>query len=73
MNDTIKPLWEQATSSVWPRPGKFTAGEYDYHLEEFAKLVILEAADVLNKWKSEPFPYDSEFGANLIKQHFGVK
>jgi hypothetical protein len=37
------------------------------------ELVILEAADVLKSWKHEPFPYDPDFGASLIKEHFGVK
>jgi hypothetical protein len=42
-------------------------------LEEFAELIIKECANELIKWKDEPFPYDPEFGARLIKQHFGVK
>ena len=41
--------------------------------ERFASMVINECADVLIKWKDEPFPYDPEFGARLIKQHFGVE
>ena len=41
-------------------------------IEQFAELIILECANELIKWKDEPFPYDPEFGARLIKQHFGV-
>lgn len=42
-------------------------------LQEFAELIVLECANELIKWKDEPFPYDPEFGARLIKEHFGVK
>ena len=37
------------------------------------ELIVLEAANEILKWKSEPFPYDPEFGARLIKEHFGVR
>jgi hypothetical protein len=39
----------------------------------FAELIVRECANELIKWKDEPFPYDPEFGARLIKQHFGVE
>lgn len=42
-------------------------------LEEFAALIVRECAAELIRWKDEPFPYDPEFGARLIKDHFGVK
>ena len=42
-------------------------------LEKYAELVVQECANELIKWKDEPFPYDPEFGARLIKQHFGVE
>ena len=45
MNERIKELWEEATVSTWPRSGKFTAGEYDYHLEKFAELLIAECKE----------------------------
>ena len=41
--------------------------------ERFAELIVKECANEILKWKSEPFPYDPEFGAKLIKKHFGVK
>jgi hypothetical protein len=41
--------------------------------EKFAQLIAKECAAELIRWKDEPFPYDPEFGARLIKEHFGVK
>ena len=61
MNERIKELWEEATVSTWPRPGKFTAGEYDYHLEKFAELIVKECATLA---------FD---GPNGILEHFGVE
>ena len=49
MNERIKEIWEKATVSTWPRPGKFTAGEYDYHLEKFAELIWQEAIDTVKE------------------------
>lgn len=46
MNERIKQLWEDSTKSCWPKPGKFTAGEYDYNLTEFAELIVKECAKV---------------------------
>lgn len=42
-------------------------------LQEFAELIVKECANELIKWKDEPFPYDPQFGADLIKSLFGVK
>ena len=42
-------------------------------LEKYAELIVQECANELIKWKDEPFPYDPEFGARLIKQHFEFK
>ena len=74
MNERIKEMWEEATVSMWPRPGKFTAGEYDYHLEKFAELIVRECVKFLdensgydecnNSW--HPQPED-------LLQHFGVE
>jgi hypothetical protein len=41
--------------------------------EKFAESIVRECAAELIRWKDEPFPYDPEFGASLIKEHFGVK
>ena len=43
-----------------------------YH-EKFAELIVRECAEVLLKWKGEPFPFDEDLAANLIKEHFGVE
>ena len=42
-------------------------------LQEFAELIVGECADVLLKWKGEPFPFDEDLAASLIKEHFGVE
>ena len=48
--------------------------EYNHNaIEKFAELIVKECANELIKWKDEPFPYDPEFGARLIKTHFGIK
>ena len=49
MNERIKEIWEEATVSVWPRPGKFTAGEYDYHLVKFAELIRADEREACAK------------------------
>jgi hypothetical protein len=43
------------------------------NIELLAELIVKECAGELIKWKDEPFPYDPEFGARLIKEHFGVE
>ncbi len=68
MNEKVKQLWEKATESGWPRPGKFTAGEYDYNLTEFTKLIMQECAEACS---------DSRCGREssaeeLIIKHFGI-
>ena len=77
MNERIKELWEEATVSTWPRPGKFTAGEYDYHLEKFAELIIDHATecvrDVLREEDSDLSYTAATQVQNKIKQFFGVK
>lgn len=69
MNDRIKQLWDTAaklgSDPSWEGQTKF--------MEKFAELIVKECAAELIRWKDEPFPYDPEFGARLIKEHFGVK
>lgn len=64
MNTLIKQFAEQAGFDVY--------GWNEREFEKFAELIVRECANELVKWKHEPFPYDPEFGAQLIKQHFGV-
>ncbi len=40
---------------------------------KFAELIVGECAEVLLKWKNEPFPFDEDLAASLIKEHFGIK
>lgn len=61
MNELVKTMWEESTGSVWPPPGKFTAGEYDYNLEKFAELIVRKCATLA---------FD---GPNGILEHFGVE
>ena len=42
-------------------------------LERFAEKIVQECADVLLKWKQEPFPFDEDLAVSLIKEHFGVE
>ncbi len=48
-------------------------GELIFSKEKFAELIVRECADVLLAWKDEPFPFDEDLAARLIKEHFGVK
>jgi hypothetical protein len=75
MNERIKELWLDGAQSLWPRPGKCTAGEYDYNLEKFAELIVKECAEAL---RLVPYNSDRDFGDEAIYQeaiykHFGVE
>ena len=69
MNERIEQLWEEAAKTTqgdsWEEQTKF--------MEKFAELIVRECASELIRWKDEPFPYDPEFGAKLIRKHFGVE
>ena len=71
MNERIRLLAEQATSYIDPSANDGVCWHFDK--EKFAELIVRECANEILKWKSEPFPYDPEFGAKLIKEHFGVE
>ena len=71
MNERIKVLIEQATTRI--DPIAHDGACWDFDKEKFAELIVQECASELIRWKDEPFPYDPEFGAKLIKQHFGVE
>jgi len=75
MNDRIKAMWEEATYSIWPRPGKFTAGEYDTHLEKFAELIVKECLTFIEPTAGSGDLDDLAFegATNEIKEHFGLK
>ena len=66
MNERIQQLAEQAG---WDNHHS----KFDTRIEKFAELIVRECASELIRWKDEPFPYDPEFGAKLIRKHFGVE
>ena len=65
----IEKLWEESTKSSWPRPGKFTAGEYDYNLQKFAELIAKECIGICldNHYMT------GDGYAELIREYFGVE
>ena len=73
MNERIRLLADEAAkfSAIMALP----TGESGDKLfvEKFAELIVAECASELIRWKDEPFPYDPEFGAKLIRKHFGVE
>ena len=85
MNERIKQLWLDGAQSLWPRPGKCTAGEYDYNLEAFAKLIVQECVNILEKPEyvmthpEELTDYNRGWvngrllGIEHIKEQFGVE
>jgi hypothetical protein len=75
MNERIKELWEESTGSVWPRPGKFTAGEYDHNLEKFVQLIVEEIANFVDAHEQvdrHGEAYEIVYGSD-IRRVFGVK
>ena len=71
MNERIRLLADEARKHF---PKTEMSGEFWVFDEgKFAELIVTECAGQLIKWKDEPFPYDPEFGARLIKQHFRVE
>jgi hypothetical protein len=72
MSDIIQKLSERAAKSIPTDTLEVNAWIKEYNAK-FAELIVRECAAELIKWKNEPFPYDPEFGARLIKQHFGVE
>ena len=72
MNERIKQIKDKIwTEEYWTNPN--TDKLLPAQLNRFAELIVKECANEILKWKSEPFPYDPEFGAKLIKEHFGIK
>ena len=83
MNERIKTMWVEATGSVWPRPYKFTAGEYDTHLEKFAELIVRECIESVKEDMYSGAGCHSDFSTggdwaletaiNNIKEKYGVQ
>ena len=73
MNERIRELAEQANASFGERlEYAVVFGEME-DFEKFIKLIVQDSCDVLLKWKNEPFPFDEDLAASLIREHFGVK
>jgi len=70
MNERIIKLYEQAQDEVVDSD---CADYYERIQLKFAELIVRECAEVLQKWKGEPFPFDEDLAASLIKEHFGVE
>jgi hypothetical protein len=64
MNERIRELAKQAGAQ-----GVVNRDFID--IEKFAELIVQECANELKKWKDEPFPFDEDFAARLITDHFG--
>jgi hypothetical protein len=71
MNERIDDLYKQARQEAGHANG-FDATLQDVY-QKFAEMIVQACADELIKWKDEPFPYNPEFGASLIKSLFDVK
>ena len=77
MNERIEKLAEQV--GLWNdmeptrRSGRYVGHMNVADVEKFAELIVEECADVILKWKVEPFPFDEDLAVRLIKDHFGVK
>jgi hypothetical protein len=69
MNERIRQLAEQASEI----DGDDLLYYHPVFAEKFAELIVQECASVLLKWKGEPFPFDEDLAASLVKEHFGVE
>jgi hypothetical protein len=65
----IQDMWVEATGSIWPRPYKFTAGEYDIHLLKFAELIFNEAVAEVNQHLTN---IGQDHVREQVEKHFGV-
>ena len=72
VNERIRELAEQAGMIVGDA-GEFDMAKFMPKEVKVAELIVRECASELIRWKDEPFPYDPEFGAKLIRKHFGVE
>ena len=71
MNDKLRQFEKESKLEIFGLGARREI--WERALEKYAELIVRECANEILKWKSEPFPYDPEFGAKLIKKHFGVK
>lgn len=77
MNERIKELIRQSTVPADQAEDYALAKGLIEPIEKldvakFTELIVKECAEVLIKWKQEPFPFDEDLAASLIKEHFGI-
>ena len=70
MNKRIQELEKLATPRCYDENGCYIGNKFD--INKFAELIVKECTEVLLKWKGEPFPFDEDLAASLIKEHFEV-
>jgi hypothetical protein len=74
MNERIRELAEKALDRAVPETWTVLSREQlDKFSHEFAESIVHECTNEILKWKAEPFPYDPDFGAKIIKEHFGIE
>jgi hypothetical protein len=71
MNKRIQELAEQATTYIDPSANDGVCWHFDK--EKFAELIVQESIKQLLEWKNEPFPFDENTAAWILKEHFGIK
>ena len=71
MNDLISDLMYRSgltAQGCWNE-----MDDYDHRaIEQFARLIVDECANEILRWHNEPYPFDPEFAAKIIKKHFGI-
>ncbi len=74
--ELIKKIEEQAKKHAFNQLHVLPIISYNYNDEyqkKFVELIIEESARILLAWKDEPFPFDENLAAQLIREHFGLK
>lgn len=76
MNERTLEIYKQALQFAYNTMPEETFQTDLFHstvVGKFCELIVQECANEILKWKSEPFPFDPEFAAKLIKEHFEIK
>jgi len=78
MNERIKELIHKSTVPAdkvedYAKSEGLIVPDEKLDVEKFAELIVEECANVLLKWKNEPFPFDEDVAVSLIREHFGIK
>jgi len=76
MNERTLEIYKQALQFAYNTMPEETFQTDLFHstvVGKFCELIVAECANEILKWKSEPFPFDPEFAAKLLKDHFEIK